>query len=113
MKSVRFILFCFVFGYVVTFSAQPNSVKDLGVLVEAKIDSIHGKITLSWLPDTNTYKYYVYKKSVDDSTFALPIAELSGSINQYTDTIVAGIAHEYKIERDGWDYWAMDIYMQQ
>lgn len=86
--------------------ASPNSVKDLGVMAQAEIDSANNKVRIYWHIDTNSYKYFIYKKSVNDSLFGNQIAELSGTTNEFTDTISYGSITEYKIERDAWDYWA-------
>jgi hypothetical protein len=88
------------------FAVKPNSVKDQCVMVQASIDEQAGKITLSWLTDTNAYKYYIYKKNKSDSLFGQPIAEFSGKINFFTDNIKKGEKVEYMVEKDAWDYWA-------
>jgi len=75
-------------------------------MVQAKIDEQAGKITLSWLADTNAYKYYIYKKNKSDSLFGEPIAEFSGKINFFVDNIIKGEKIEYMVEKDAWDYWA-------
>lgn len=103
---IRIVYIIFLIATISALSGTPNSVKDLAVLIHSEIDSINNKIKLNWLPDSNTYKYFIYKKFVEDSTFGEPIAELSPNQNYFIDDLVPGIKVEYQVERDAWDYWA-------
>lgn len=106
MKRYLFVALIIWGALFLTGLRKPQSVKDLGVMVEAGIDSISGKVTLSWIGDTNTYKYLIYKKSHIDSSFGSPFKELPGNLNEFTEDIKSGESVEYLVVRDAWDYMA-------
>jgi len=69
------------------------------VQISATVQTAPPQITLQWQPDpygANTYT--VYRKAKSDNAWGSPIAVLSGSISNYTDTTVSvGAAFEYQI----------------
>ena len=98
---------CLILAFSInSISRKPNSVKDYSVIVQAEIDSSNTKVKLSWQQDTNTYKYFIYKKSVKDSLFGDPYKELPPNTTEFVDDIIRGEQVEYLIKRDAWDYWA-------
>ncbi len=75
-------------------------------MVESEINEQNGEITLVWQIDTNAYKYYIYQKNENDTSFGNYIAELDGKINSFTTHIERNQKIEFMIEKDAWDYWA-------
>jgi hypothetical protein len=104
----RFLLiFIFLFCTFWELTSQKvASIKDYAVIISAEVDSLSEKVTLNWISDTNSYKYYIYKKKLTDSTFGEHFAVLNGDVKSFTDDLKNGEIVEYKIERDAWNYWS-------
>src|ERR1041385_1561953 len=69
------------------------------VQVSANVQIQPPQITLSWEPDQyGANSYTIYRKSKNASTWGSPIATLSGSVSNYTDSnVVPGSTYEYQI----------------
>lgn len=83
-----------------------QSVKDMGINIRAKLDTINRRVTFNWDSDSNTYNYYIYKKKTSDSLFGNYVEILTNDITQWSDTLLDNQEIEYKIEKDAGIYYA-------
>src|ERR1700730_3891587 len=69
------------------------------VQISATVQASPPQITLHWEPDQyGANSYTIYRKSKPATTWGSPLATLSGSVSNYTDTTVTvGPAYEYQI----------------
>lgn len=96
MIIMKYIISFFILSSVLIFG---NDVKDRAVIIEAKFknDAIH----LSWLPDSNAYRYIVLRKYTDEPRFIDTLAVLEGDVNSFVDDdVVSGIPYEYAVWKD-------------
>ncbi len=95
------LLFFFLF-LTCRFLAQTSA--DVAVQLSAVVQSSPAQITLNWVGNVTSTQYQVYKKIKSDISWGAPIATLSGSTNQYTDTATVGMSYEYRVFRSGSGY---------
>ncbi|NRA10511.1 MAG: T9SS type A sorting domain-containing protein [Crocinitomicaceae bacterium] len=74
--------------------------EDISVQLSAIVQS--GEITLNWENDGSATDYTIYRRDSPISLWGTSISTLAGSSNSYVDnTILDGVAHEYKIVKTG------------
>lgn len=95
------ILSLLVFGAASVRFVRGDSTWVYAVQVSAGVQLQPPQITLSWEPDQyGANSYTIYRKSKTASSWGNPIATLSGSISNYTDSnVVPGSTYEYQIAK--------------
>ena len=89
-------LFLVASGASLTAKSASAQVAEYAVQVSAEVLEDPPQIAFSWPTDATAERYYVYKKSPNDTCWGEPIAQLDGSAVEYTDTQVGiGQAYEY------------------
>jgi hypothetical protein len=77
-----------------------QTVRDLSVEVYATVQNSPPQIKLTWVANSGTTSYKIYRKNKDDITWGSSIVTLVGTTTEYIDFNVAvGASYEYKIER--------------
>lgn len=75
---------------------------DAAVQLQASTQLSPPTITLSWVGNASTSQYTVYRKLKSATSWGLPVATLSGTVNQYVDnTVSVGVSYEYQVARSG------------
>jgi len=80
-----------------------DSTWNYAVEITAAVQTSPAQINLNWPQDTNgtPASYTVYRKAPTGSSWGNPIATLSGSATNFTDSnVVVGTAYEYQIIKD-------------
>jgi hypothetical protein len=93
-------------GLAVSFPALAASVSDFAVRVSGTVQTSPTGIVLSWPLDPTTTGYILYRKLRDDTSWPSSGTTLPANSTGYTDTsVVVGGAYEYRIEKNGPDYY--------
>jgi len=99
MKHNKYIVLYFFFLLSIKSSFAQVS-KDYAVLVEASIDTITPKITLSWPVSATATSYTINRKAKASTGWGVTIATLPGLDSVYIDTnVLTDTAYEYRIVR--------------
>ena len=100
MKTRLFAFSFLLFSFLST--AQNGSDINTTVRIEAEVDADQPKISLSWVEDPNVTQYQIYRKSVEEISWGVRIAEGDGSMTSYEDIdIQKGERYEYRVLKSG------------
>ncbi len=101
MKKLLSLFACLLF----TSLFKGQSAADAAVQISAVVQPAPAQITLSWIGNSTTTQYQVYRKLKSGTTWGSALAALSGTINQYVDNSVStGTNYEYRVVRTGSGY---------
>ncbi|MFK8007396.1 MAG: PKD domain-containing protein [Saprospiraceae bacterium] len=96
MKKLSFIFGIILFLFSQNIFSQMPSAEERSVQLSATVESDPAKINLTWKADAGASKYIVYRKSLEETTWGNPIANLPGSATSYVDeNVVVGEGYEY------------------
>lgn len=102
MKKTLFIL-AFLFSTKLFLIAQITS--DAAVQITASVQVSPPQIILSWIGNTSSNSYQVFRKLKSSTAWGNAIASLGGTTNQYTDnTVSPNVSYEYRVVRNGTGY---------
>lgn len=84
-----------------TACAQSSSQRS-AVRIGAAVTSTPPAITLTWLPESGSTSYSVFRKLPTATAWGTAVASLPGSATSWTDANVSvGVAYDYKVVRSG------------
>ena len=82
-----------------------QSAADAAVQLSASVQSAPAQIVLSWITNTSTSQYQVFRKLKTATSWGSPVAILTGATGQFTDnSVTVGDNYEYKLQRSGSGY---------
>ncbi|MBL7930830.1 MAG: T9SS type A sorting domain-containing protein [Bacteroidia bacterium] len=94
---------CALLFFILRLSSQ--SASDAAVQLEASVQNSPAQIILTWVNNSTTSQYTVFRKLKTDLFWGPAVATLAGSVNQYTDnTVNVGVSYEYRVVRTGTGY---------
>jgi hypothetical protein len=74
--------------------------RDFAVEVSATVLESPPRVDFTWIADASATEYRIFRKSVDDTVWAGPIAVLGGSATSFADSDMAvGEAYEYSFQK--------------
>jgi hypothetical protein len=94
----------FLFLFLLPQIAYSQTARERSVEVSAIVQENPPQIEFSWPEDPGANFYKIFRKSLNDNSWGLPIAELPGSTTTYIDTeVMLGQAYEYAFFKKEFD----------
>ncbi len=96
MKKLSLIIGILLFLVSQNIFSQMPGAEERSVQLSATVENNPAKINLTWKADAGASKYIVYRKSLEETSWGNPIANLSGSATSFVDeNVVVGEGYEY------------------